>query len=364
MSATDGARSRRNSRVGVKEVARAAGVSVGTVSNVLNRPEVVRHETRFRVQAEMARLGFVRDESARQLRQGRSRTLAYVFLDATNPFFTDVARGAEAAAEQAGLALYLCNCNGDAGREDRYLDLLHQQRVLGILITALDYANPRLRALPEQGTPVVLVDHPADIQSASCSVAVDDKLGGEVAVAHLLEQGHERIAFAGGPFTLPQVSDRLEGARRALAAAGRQADDVVVLETESTTIAGGREAAERLIGLPASRRPTRDLLRERHGRPGRAPALHARRRRRALGRGDRGLRRHRVRDRGRRAPDVGAAAARQARPDGDRAPDSRDHRGRARAPGRDVRARADGPRLHARIDPPERPQIVRGHEPR
>jgi LacI family transcriptional regulator len=256
VSATAGARSRRNSRVGVKEVARAAGVSVGTVSNVLNRPEVVRHETRFRVQAEMARLGFVRDESARQLRQGRSRTLAYVFLDATNPFFTDVARGAEAAAEQAGLALYLCNSNGDAGREDRYLDLLHQQRVLGILITALDYANPRLQTLPEQGTPVVLVDHPADIQSAWCSVAVDDRLGGEVAVAHLLEQGHERIAFAGGPFTLPQISDRLEGARRAMAAAGRQEDDVVVLETDATTIAGGREAAERLIGLPASRRPT------------------------------------------------------------------------------------------------------------
>jgi LacI family transcriptional regulator len=256
VSTTDGVRSRRHSRVGVKEVARAAGVSVGTVSNVLNRPEVVRHETRFRVQAEMARLGFVRDESARQLRQGRSRTLAYVFLDATNPFFTDVARGAEAAAEQAGLALFMCNSNGDAAREDRYLDLLHQQRVRGILITALDYANPRLQTLPEQGTPVVLVDHPADIQSAWCSVAVDDRLGGEVAVSHLLEQGHERIAFAGGPFALPQISDRAEGARRAMAAAGRAEDDLVVLETDATTFAAGRQAAERLIGLPASRRPT------------------------------------------------------------------------------------------------------------
>jgi LacI family transcriptional regulator len=238
----------------VKDVARAAGVSVGTVSNVLNRPDIVRQETRFRVLAEMERLGFVRNESARQLRQGRSRTLAYVFLDATNPFFTDVARGAEAAAEQAGLALYLCNSNGDAGREDRYLDLLHQQRVLGILITALDYANPRLAALPEQGTPVVLVDHPADIASAWCSVAVDDTLGGELAVTHQLEQGHERIAFAGGPLTLPQIADRLEGARRAMA--GRPDDDLVVLETDTQSFACGRQAAERLIGLPASRRPT------------------------------------------------------------------------------------------------------------
>jgi LacI family transcriptional regulator len=237
----------------VKDVARAAKVSVGTVSNVLNRPERVRDETRFRVLAEMERLGFVRNESARQLRQGRSRTLAYVFLDATNPFFTDVARGAEAAAEQAGLALFLCNSNGDAGREDRYLDLLHQQRVLGILITALDYGNPRLWALPEQGTPVVLVDHPADVTSAWCSVAVDDTLGGELAVAHLVEQGHERIAFAGGPLALPQIADRLEGARRAM---GERAEDLVVLETDAQTFACGRQAAERLIGLPASRRPT------------------------------------------------------------------------------------------------------------
>jgi len=240
----------------VKDVARAAGVSVGTVSNVLNRPEIVRGETRFRVQAEMERLGFVRNESARQLRQGRSRTLAYLFLDATNPFFTDVARGAEAAAEEAGFALFMCNSNGDAGREDRYLDLLHQQRVLGILITALDYANPRLRGLPDQGTPVVLVDHPADVASAWCSVAVDDRLGGEVAVAHLLEQGHERIAFAGGPFSLPQITDRVEGSRRAMIAAGRPEDDLVVLETDEPTVATGRLAAQRLIGLPKSRRPT------------------------------------------------------------------------------------------------------------
>jgi LacI family transcriptional regulator len=246
----------RTVRVGIKDVARAAGVSVGTVSNVLNRPDIVRQETRFRVEAEMARLGFVRNESARQLRQGRSRTLAYVFLDATNPFFTDVARGAEAAAEQAGLALFLCNSNGDPQREDRYLDLLHQQRVRGVLITALDYANPRLRSLPEQGTPVVLVDHPADIASAWCSVAVDDKLGGELALAHLIGEGHERIAFAGGPLTLPQISDRLEGARRAMLAAALPDEDLVVLETDAQTFACGREAAQRLIGVPPPRRPT------------------------------------------------------------------------------------------------------------
>ena len=312
VSATDGARSRRNNRVGVKEVARAAGVSVGTVSNVLNRPEVVRHETRFRVQAEMARLGLRPRRVGAPAAPGPQPDARPTSSSTPRTRSSPTSRAApRRAAEQAGLALFLCNSNGDAGREDRYLDLLHQQRVLGILITALDYANPRLQTLPEQGTPVVLVDHPADIESAWCSVAVDDKLGGELAVAHLLEQGHERIAFAGGP--LHAAAGR-RPPRRARAArwrppGGRRAT-LVVLETDAHDVrrrARGRGAADRPAREPA---PDRDLLRQRPGRPRRAPALHARGRRRARGRRDRRLRRHRVRDRGRRAPDLGAPAAR------------------------------------------------------
>ena len=92
---------------GVKDVAAAAGVSLGTVSNVLNRPDRVSARTRERVERAMAELGFVRNESARQLRAGRSSTLAYVMLDATNPFFTDVAQGIEDAAEQADMSLFI-----------------------------------------------------------------------------------------------------------------------------------------------------------------------------------------------------------------------------------------------------------------
>ena len=89
----------------VKDVAARAGVSLGTVSNVLNRPERVSAATRAKVEEAMLALGFVRNESARQLRAGTSRTLAYVMLDAGNPFFTDVAQGIEAAAEAVELSL-------------------------------------------------------------------------------------------------------------------------------------------------------------------------------------------------------------------------------------------------------------------
>jgi len=243
-------------QVGIKEVARTAGVSVGTVSNVLNHPELVKVETRLRVQAVIAELGFVRNESARQLRAGRSRSIGYVFLDGSNPFFTDVARGVEEAAEEGGLGLFLCNTNGSPRRERYYLDLLQEQRVLGILVTPTDYSNPQLAALPGQGIAVVLVDSPVNGTENWCGVGVDDVLGGELAVTHLLEEGHRRIAIAGGPLTLSQVSDRLRGAQKAFAEAGKPAGDLTLLDTQMLTMEAGRQAAQRLLGLPARRRPT------------------------------------------------------------------------------------------------------------
>jgi LacI family transcriptional regulator len=242
---------------GIKDVASHAGVSVGTVSNVLNRPHMVRPETRARVEAAMTDLGFVRNESARQLRLGSSRVLAYVFLDAGNPFFTDVARGAEEACRAEGLALMMCSSDGDPAREGQYLDLLFEQRVRGVLVTPADNSSSRLRTIAGHGMPVVLVDRQSpDGSDDWCSVGVDDVLGGDLAVTHLLDNGHRRVAFVGGPPTIPQVADRHTGALQALAAAGRSADDLTVIETEALTIAGGREAAQRLTGLPARRRPT------------------------------------------------------------------------------------------------------------
>lgn len=239
----------------VKDVAAAAGVSLGTVSNVLNRPDRVSAATRARVQAAMTDLGFVRNESARQLRAGTSRTLAYVMLDASNPFFTDVAQGIESAADDAELSLVLCNSGNGAAREEAHLALLQQQRVQGVLVTPVDPESPLLEDVRRRGTPLVIVDRTRDDQSF-CSVAVDDQLGGRLAVEHLVDRGHTRVAFIGGPLHLGQVRDRLEGARRAWADAGMPDDDLVVLATEALDVREGRSAGQRLAGLPSSRRPT------------------------------------------------------------------------------------------------------------
>jgi LacI family transcriptional regulator len=237
----------------MKDVAQRAGVSLGTVSNVLNRPDVVAEKTRMRVLAAIVELGFVRNESARQLRAGRSRTVAYVVLDAANPFFTDVERGITEVADTADLAVYLCNSAQDPRRQAAFLELLEQQRVEGVLITPADPTDRRLTELPQRGTPVVLVDARS---AGHCSVSVDDVQGGDLAMTHLLDSGHRTIAFVGGPASLPQVAERLTGARQALERLGVPDDALTVLDTAALDVAEGRRAGSRLAGLPASRRPT------------------------------------------------------------------------------------------------------------
>ncbi len=238
----------------VIDVARQAGVSLGTVSNVLNRPERVAPATRQRVLRAIEELGFVRNEAARQLRAGRSRTIGLIVLDVRNPFFTDLAAGVEGAAEEAGLSVILCNSGDNISREDHYLSLLQEQRAYGILITPISRKNGRIEELREHGTPVVFVDRGSTRRQ--CSVSVDDVAGGDLAVAHLIRQGHRRIAFVGGPASINQVADRLAGARAAARAAGLPKSAISLIRTPGLNVTAGRRAAEHLAGLPAGARPT------------------------------------------------------------------------------------------------------------
>ena len=228
---------------------------MGTVSNVLNRPASVSPATRERVQAAIAELGFVRNESARHLRAGHSRTIGLIVLDIANPFFTDLARGVEEVANAAGLAVILCNSDGQPAKEAAHLEVLTEQRVQGVLITPTAELSAEIDTLRTRGTPVVLVDRRASGPDM-CALAVDDVLGGRLAADHLLEAGHERIAFIGGSGGLPQLRERYEGVVAAVADHTADPDALTVLTPQGLTVAGGREAASRLLGLPAGRRPT------------------------------------------------------------------------------------------------------------
>ncbi|NUK09652.1 LacI family DNA-binding transcriptional regulator [Streptomyces lunaelactis] len=239
--------------VGIKDVAREAGVSVGTVSNVINRPESVAEATRSRVLSTIDRLGYVRSESARQLRAGHSRIIALLVLDMANPFFVDVASGAERVAREAGLGVMLCNSAQSSDEEAEYLGLFSEQRVRGVLVTPADTTGRNLEAFRRQDIPFVLVDRVVPSGEA-CSVSVDDVVGGSLAGRHLLDQGHDRMVYVSGPMQLAQCQDRRTGVLQALGEAGLPEDRLRVLEEKRLDVAAGRDAGARLLGM--SPRPT------------------------------------------------------------------------------------------------------------
>ncbi len=233
-----------------------AGVSVATVSNVFNRPAIVAPQTRKRVESAVRELGYVRNESARQLRRGRSRTIGLVVPDIANPFFTDVARGVEDSVSAVGAMVIVGNSDDDADKEQRYLTLLAEQQVMGALVVPVRGSQAVSTLLRKRGIPVVVLDIPDDGSAPSCSVSVNDVAGGRIAVAHLLAEGHRRIGFVGSDSAAPQAVERAAGARLALSRAGRSPNSLVRLAAGSLNVEGGAAAARQLLAMPAGRRPT------------------------------------------------------------------------------------------------------------
>ena len=133
-----------NRTASIKDVANHASVAVGTVSNVLNYPDRVSARTKERVLRAIHELGFVRNDAARQLRAGHSRTIGLIVLDVGNPFFTSVVRAAEDAAALQGSAVLLGDSGHNAGREANYIDLFQEQRVQGLLISPVGDITERL----------------------------------------------------------------------------------------------------------------------------------------------------------------------------------------------------------------------------
>lgn len=234
--------------VSIRDVAQRAGVSVGTVSNVLNRPDEVSSDSVDRVTRAIEELGYVRNEAARKLRAGVSATVGFVVLDGQNPFYTDVVRGAEDEATRHGIAILYGNTDEDITRERMYLDLFQEQQVRGLLIAPYGDVTSRLQRLRATGIAAVLVDRFSGDGRFS-SVSVDSVAGGRLAVEHLIDTGRRRIGFVGGPFDIRQVNDRLAGARAAAENAGSHVD-LEVIATSAMTVDEGAAAGARVLARP------------------------------------------------------------------------------------------------------------------
>lgn len=249
-SITDGSPGPR--RAHLTDVAALAGVSAGTASNTLNHPERVAPETRKLVLDAIDQLGFVPNAHARALKGAASPVIALVVLDIGSPFFMEAARAVERSAREAGHVLILGSSDDDPERESALLRILAGQRVRGCLLTPAE-APPSRSWSSRNQLPVVLLDYPGG--ATHCWVAVDHVAGARLAVGHLLELGHPRVAFVSGPQALRQMVDRGKGARAAIVDAGLDPAEVLVeVMQEGFGIADGLAAADRLLatGVPSA----------------------------------------------------------------------------------------------------------------
>ncbi|MCK9869118.1 LacI family DNA-binding transcriptional regulator [Nocardiopsis dassonvillei] len=242
--------------VGITEVARRAGVSPGTVSNVLNRPERVAEATRLRVEAAITELDYVRNSSGSSLRSGRSESVGLLVLDVTNPFFTEVARGVEDEAAGSGLAVVLLNSAEKRERQQRNVRLLAEQRAAGAVVMPVDDDLSDLLWLSRQGTFWVALDRGDVAEDVGCSVSVDNHAGGMAAGRHLIGLGHETVTFLTGPFAIEQVRRRHEGLRDAFTEAGLDPDARVrVVEQPLLNPEQGERAVDAILSGGPRQRP-------------------------------------------------------------------------------------------------------------
>jgi LacI family transcriptional regulator len=234
--------------VTVADIARKAGVSMMTVSRVINHKGEVSAATRQRVQEIINRLGYRPSGIARSLATRHSGTIGLVIPDVSNPFFADVARGAEHVACAEGYNIFLCNTEEDSQRELTVMHSLEEKRVDGVVL----FSRLESRQLIE-----MLKHHPAAVLinrqiskrnniTAIGTVRLDDVLGGQLATRHLLDRGHRAIGFLTGPPTSHSGRARAKGYRQALTAAGLPLNPLWEHHC-APTVEGGQAAGRDLL---------------------------------------------------------------------------------------------------------------------
>jgi len=231
--------------VTIKDVARESGVNISTVSRALNNGYGVKDQTRKHVIAVAARLKYRANRIARGLVTGRSHSLALLVSDIRNPFFAEVARGAEDAAQRANCDLVLCNSDLDADKQMEYVWSLREKCVDGILMNSVAVLNREQQAqLATCGLPIVLLNRSA-ANGAFSTVCADNESGGVLAAQYLLHLGHLKIAHITGPQSHGNLSDRTRGFVRTLQSAKNPVQPVVL--HGNFNFGGGMELTRKLL---------------------------------------------------------------------------------------------------------------------
>ncbi len=235
----------------IRDVAKLAGVAPITVSRAINNSGYITAETRQRVQEAIEKLGYVPNSLARSLRSRKTRMLALLLTDITNPFWTTVARGVEDAASDAGYSVILCNTDESETEQERYLRIILEKQVDGVLLVPVRDPVGPVCAIRAQHMPVVVLD-PRVPGNLETDVVRGDSEGGAYNLANLLiSLGHRRIAILTGPQGVSTAEDRVTGYRRALQDAG--VDWEMVLYGDFSLDSGYQLACQ---ALQSEQRPT------------------------------------------------------------------------------------------------------------
>jgi LacI family transcriptional regulator len=237
-------------RVTIQDVASHAGVSAMTVSRVINDNPRVSAGTRERVEASIAKLGYVPNRLARGLIQRKTHAFGVIVPDVANPFFTLVVRGVEQVAWRAGYHVILCDTQGDLERERGYLEDMVAFQVEGVLIAPVgDRSRPQLRLLTRNNVPFVLIDRSITGFDGDL-VQGDSVAGARQLVEHLIQLGHRRIGMVTETSDVSTARDRVQGYCDALERAGIAFDPELVVETSAIDPDAACEATLRLLALP------------------------------------------------------------------------------------------------------------------
>ncbi|MCM3636888.1 LacI family transcriptional regulator [Sporosarcina luteola] len=196
----------------IRDVAKHASVSVATVSRVLNDKGYVSAETRKKVEAAIAELNYRPNEVARSLFKKQSKTIGLILPDIMNPFFPELARAIEDTASKLGYTVILCNSDEDEEKAQRYVDVLLQKYVDGIIISSNTIQEKTIRELT---IPVVCIDR--EISKDIPTIVVDNKNGARMATRFLREKGRRKIAHIRGPLDIVNANERCEGYREVVA---------------------------------------------------------------------------------------------------------------------------------------------------
>ncbi len=225
----------------IYDVAREAKVSVFTVSAVINNKTWVSTTLARRVSAAVSKLNYRPNLLARSLAKHKTNTIGMVVTDIANPFFPAIVRGAEDAAQKAGYSVLLCNSDDKEDKEARYLELLISKRVDGIILnkTPGQLSPSQRKMLSDAGIPIVLLMRTYPGLKADV-VQTDDEKGAHDAVAHLIRNGHRRIALVGGPLHVSNANARRHGYQKALEEAGVAVDPSLMVEGDYRIDSGHR----------------------------------------------------------------------------------------------------------------------------